>query len=128
MNNNAIILRKTLTPLLLLSCFFLQGQAKARNTLPYDKVSFGYLEVFSATQQSQWGEGNYYYPHTGYRIYDSSGKVVKWVENHDTSIDEAPQKVELTPGIYTIWAQSDHNGYVKVPVTIKLARTAAVHL
>ena len=123
--------------LLLLTCFFLQGQARADVTLPavgsmdteqYDKVSVGYLTVFSSTEETQWGEGSYYYVHTGYRIYDSAGKVVKWVENHDTSIDEDPQKVELAPGTYTIWAQSDKDGYVKVPVVIKQARTTAVHL
>jgi flagellar hook assembly protein FlgD len=98
------------------------------DTEQYDKVSVGYLTVFSSTEETQWGEGSYYYVHTGYRIYDSAGKVVKWVENHDTSIDEDPQKVELAPGTYTIWAQSDKDGYVKVPVVIKLARTTAVHL
>src|ERR1700683_1211609 len=72
-------------------------QAHAGNVLPavgpqppgvYDKVSCGYLEVFSTTQESQWGEGSYYYPHTGYRIYDASGKLLKWVENHNLNTDE----------------------------------------
>ena len=130
-------LAKTVGLLLLLAGFFLQGQARADVTLPamgstdteqYDKVSVGYLTVFSSTEETQWGEGSYYYVHTGYRIYDSAGKAVKWIANHDTSIDEDPQKVELAPGTYTIWAQSDKDGYVKVPVVIKLARTTAVHL
>jgi hypothetical protein len=130
-------LTKTVGLLLLLACFFLGGQARAGVILPEagptdagqnDRVSVGYLTVFSSTQESQVGEGSYYYLHTGYRIYDSTGKVVKWVENHDTSIDEAPEKVELAPGRYTIWAQSDKDGYVNVPVVIKLARTTAVHL
>lgn len=119
---------KTAGLLLLLACFFLPGQAIAGVTPLNDRTSPGYLKVFSATQESQWGEGGYYYLHTGYRVYDSNGKVVKWVENHDSSIDEAPQKVELTPGTYTIWAQSDKDGYVKVPVTIKLDRITTVHL
>ena len=128
---------KTVGLLLLLACFFLQGQATAGVTLPTvgptdpgqnDKVSVGYLAVFSSTEEAQWGEGPYYYVHTGYRIYDSAGKAVKWVNNHDSSIDEAPEKVELAPGKYTIWAQSDKDGYVEVPVVIKLARTTAVHL
>ena len=131
------VLAKTAGLLLLLSCCFLQGQARAGVTLPevgprdpgqYDKVSVGYLTVFSSTEETQWGDGPYYYVHTGYRIYDSAGKAVKWIANHDTSTDEAPEKVELAPGRYTIWAQSDKDGYVKVPVVIKLARTTAVHL
>ena len=130
-------LTKTAGLLLLLSCFFLQGHATAGVPLSAagptdpgqnDKVSVGYLAVFSSTEEAQWGEGPYYYVHTGYRIYDSAGKAVKWVNNHDSSIDEAPEKVELAPGKYTIWAQSDKDGYVEVPVVIKLARTTAVHL
>jgi hypothetical protein len=122
---------------LLLSCFLPQGQATAgvirpavAPTLPGqdDKVSSGYLEVFSSTQESQWGEGSYYHLHTGYHIYDSTGRAVKWVQNHDGRADEDPEKVELAPGAYTIWAQSDKDGYVKVPVVIKPAQTTAVHL
>jgi hypothetical protein len=122
---------------LVMALTWFSSQAQAGTTLPpvgptppgvYDKVSCGYLEVFSATQESQWGEGSTYYPHTGYRIYNSSGKMVKWVENHNTSIDEAPQKVELTPGTYTVWALSDKDGYVNVPVVIKLAQVTKVHL
>ena len=130
-------LAKTVGLLLLLACFFLQEQARAGVTLPEvgptdpgqnDRVSVGFLTVFSSTEETQWGDGPYYYVHTGYRIYDSTGKVVKWIANHDTSADEAPARVELAPGRYTIWAQSDKDGYVKVPVVIKLARTTAVHL
>jgi hypothetical protein len=66
--------------------------------------------------------------HTGYRIYDAAGNVAKWVTNHDSRADEAPENVELTPGKYVIWAQSDKDGYVEVPVVIKRDRTTAVHL
>jgi len=123
--------------LLLLACFFLQGHATASVTLPTvgpvepgqnEKVSVGYLTVFSSTEETQGGDGPYYYAHTGYFIYDAAGKAVKWVANHDSNTDEAPQQVELPPGKYTIWAQSAKDGYVKVPVVIKLARTTAVHL
>ena len=109
--------------LLLLACCFLPGQAKAE-----ENFSVGYLTVFSSTEETQWGDGAPYYVHTGYHIYDSTGTAVKWVANHDSSIDEAPEKVELAPGNYTVWAQSDKDGYVKVPVVIKVARTTAVHL
>jgi hypothetical protein len=134
MNYNAI---KTTGLLLLLSCFLLQEKTAAsatpttmEPTAPGQdgRVSFGCLKVFSATQESQWGEGSYYYLHTGYRIYDSAGTAVKWVENHNTSIDEDPQRVELEPGKYIIWAQSDKNGYVKMSVIIKPGRSTLVDL
>jgi hypothetical protein len=120
-------LAKTVGLLLLLACFFLQGHAQASPGQD-DRTSFGYLKVFSSTQESQWGEGSHYYPHTGYRIYDSTGHVVKWVGNHDGSTDETPEKVALAPGFYTIWAQSDKGGYVNVPVVVKMALTTAIHL
>jgi len=130
-------LTKTVGLFLLLACFSLEGQARAGVTLPQvepsdpgqnNRVTVGYLTVFSSTEETQWGDGPYYYVHTGYRIYDSAGKAVKWIANHDTSTDEAPEKIELAPGRYTIWAQSDKDGYVNVPVVIKLARTTVVHL
>lgn len=94
----------------------------------YDKVSCGYLKVFSRTQEAQWGEGSYYYPHTAYSIYNLEGKQIKTVENHSDNTDEAPEKVELTPGTYMVKAWSDNDGLVTVPVVIKLARITTVHL
>jgi len=131
------VLVKTVGMLLLLACFSAQGQAKADDTLQevgptnhgqYDKRAVGYLTVFSSTEQAQWGDGPYYYVHTGYRIFDVSGKALKWVSNHNDNTDETPAKVELAPGKYTIWAQSDKYGFVKIPVVIKLAQTTALHL
>jgi hypothetical protein len=129
MNTNTITptWKKTATIAYLVISFALQGHA-APAAGQEGTASFGFLKVFSSTQESQWGEGSYYYLHTGYRIYDSNGKLVKWIDNHDSSIDEAPQKVELVPGLYTIWAQSDKAGYVKVPVSIGFDRTTVVHL
>ena len=78
---NALV--KTVGLLLLLACFFLQGQATAGVTLPVvrptdpgqnDKVSVGYLMVFSSTEEAQWGEGPYYYVHTGSSEQSSDGK------------------------------------------------------
>lgn len=124
---------------LLAGCLLVSGQARADDdgtdqatenttTVHSNTGPFGYLEVFSSTQQTQWGEGSFYYLHTGYRIFDAKGKTVKWVENHDSVTDEQPQKVELAPGKYTIWAQSDQRGYVKMSVSIGLARTTTVQL
>lgn len=93
----------------------------------YDKVSCGYLKVFSRTEQTQWGEGSYYNVHTAYWIYDSTGKRMT-IDNHDSTIDETPQKVELAPGKYVVKAWSDNDGLVTVPVIVKLARTTTVNL
>jgi hypothetical protein len=93
----------------------------------YDKVSCGYLKVFSRTEQTQWGEDTYYNVHSAYWVYDSNGKRMT-IDNHDSSIDEAPQKVELAPGRYIVKAWSDNDGLVTVPVIIKLARTTTVNL
>jgi len=94
----------------------------------YDKVTCGYLEVYSRTQEKEWGEGSYYYPHTAYWLYNSSGKKLRTVGNNSDGIDESPEKVELAPGVYTVKAWSDNDGLVTVPVVIKLARTTSVHL
>ncbi len=122
---------QTLGLSLLACCFLFQGQASAVESTATgqdDKASSGYLKVFSATQEAQWGEGSSYYLHTGYRIDDSNGKTVKWVVNHNDNADETPEKVELAPGVYTIWAQSEKNGYVKVPVVVKPDQLTAIHL
>jgi hypothetical protein len=92
------------------------------------QVTCGYLKVYSRTEQTQWGENTYYYPHTAYWIYNTSGKRIKTVANHDSSIDETPEKVSLNPGHYVVRAWSDDEGLVTVPVIVKLAQTTAVHL
>lgn len=122
---------------LLLALTWLSIHAQAGIVLPavgphppgvYDRVSCGYLKVFSATEQTQWGEGSYYYPHTSYWIYNAEGKRIMTVENHASSIDESPEKVELVPGTYTVKAWSENDGLVTVPVIIKLAQITDVHL
>jgi hypothetical protein len=124
-NNICSSLTKAAGLALILGSLFLNGQVKAA---PINHAAVGYLKVFSSTQESQWGEGSYYYLRTSYRIFDSNGKAVKMVENHSGSTDEDPQKVELAPGRYVVWAQSDRKGLVKVAVSIKPGQLAAVHL
>ena len=116
--------------LLLLAGLFLQAHAAARveDGGQSAKPSAGYLTVYSSTEVTSWGEGTEYYVHTGYRVYDSAGKAVKWVANHDSNADETPATVELPPGKYTVWAQSESDGYVSVPVQVKPARTTTLHL
>jgi hypothetical protein len=116
-------------------------QAQAGPVLPavgpnppgeYQKVSCGYLEVYSATEESSpagVSDGDDYYPHTPYWLYNATGKRIRTVQNHGISPEEeGPEKVELTPGTYFVKAWSDKDGLVTVPVVIKLARTTTVHL
>jgi hypothetical protein len=93
------------------------------STFAASPVSHGYLVVYTPTREATWGCGSDYYIHTGYEVYDSSGKSVEWVTNHDSTIDEHPQTVKLTPGYYTIRGRG-----VAARVQIKLAETTRVHL
>ena len=110
--------------LALLGFFLLQPTSAA----PVDQTSPGYLQVFSSTEQTQWGEGSYYNVHTSYRVFDANGRPSKFVANHDGATDEDPTKVELAPGTYTVFAESDKAGMVKTQVVVKPYQTTAVHL
>ena len=93
------------------------------STFAANPVSHGYLVVYTPTRQTTWGDGAPYYVHTGYEVYDSNGKSVDWIANHDTTIDEHPQTVKLVPGNYTIRGRG-----VAARVQIKLAETTRVRL
>lgn len=87
----------------------------------------GKLQVFSATQQVQWGEGSYYYPHTSYRITSARGGKFRLVNNNEGSIDEQPETVELPSGKYILRVQSEEQGMVQVPVEVRPYRLTVVH-
>jgi hypothetical protein len=69
----------------------------------------------------------YFDLHTGYDIDDASGRRFKFVPNHDSDIDEAPDPVILPPGIYTIVARSN-GGMVRFSVEIRNGEITTVHL
>jgi hypothetical protein len=94
----------------------------------YEQEENGFLRVFSRTEQTEWGDNTYYYIHTAYWIYNADGRRIRTVANHDTSIDEDPQKVALAPGTYTVQAWSDNDGLVTVPVIIKRGQFTTVNL
>ena len=85
----------------------------------------GYLKVFSASREVQWGEGSYYYPRTAYFVYATDGTVVKQVDNLTSLTSSEPEEVELAPGTYTVRAQSD-TGYVTMRVTVKPSQVTEV--
>jgi hypothetical protein len=94
-------------------------------------VANGHLEVFTATQKSPRvdnDETRRFDLHTGYEIYDASGKSIKYVANHTSNLDEWPDKVALASGAYQIVAESTWCGLVALPVVIQNGKTTTVHL
>lgn len=88
----------------------------------------GYLRVFSDTEAHEIGDNTYYYLHTGYNIYDDSGKQVRYVSNHVGTMDESPTLVALPAGNYKVVAESASYGRLTVPVLIQAGKTTLVHL
>ncbi len=95
--------------------------------VPGGKVS-GYLVVYSDTESPIMNDDVMYYPHTGYKIYDSHGAYVRYVQNHVSASDESPSRVALPAGNYTIRARSEIDGEVSVPVIIRGLSTTVVNL
>jgi hypothetical protein len=88
----------------------------------------GYLKVFSATHKVDVDFEAYFNPHAGYEIDDLAGKCVKYVANHASEMDEAPDTVSLPPGQYKIVAESTWCGLVTMPVAIQRGQTTIIHL
>jgi hypothetical protein len=101
------------------------------NRVAAAKDSQGYLQVFSATEKSLPVASDDPYTfnlHSGYDINDDSGKAVRFVPNHASSMDEWPDQVTLPAGNYNIVAESTWCGQVTVPVVIQKGKTTVVHL
>ena len=90
--------------------------------------SKGFLQVFSATETIDVDFHAYFNPHTGYDIEDESGKVVQFVPNRASDMDEWPDQVTLPAGNYHIMAESTCCGLTSVPVLIQKGNTTVVHL
>lgn len=99
------------------------GPDTAGNSL----VTSGQLIVRTATEPHN--DGNIVYsPHTGYAIYDATGKKVQFVQNRVGATDGTPMLVTLPRGEYTIEAQSEGYGRVRVPIVIEGGRLTRVYL
>jgi hypothetical protein len=87
----------------------------------------GNLVVYSA-----WSCFNNYdtIDHSGYMIYSTDGKLVKWVPNfiEGDYTAEPPTRVSLPAGSYQIKAEGGKYGWVMVPVMIKDGQTTSVYL
>jgi len=88
----------------------------------------GYLKVFTATHQVDVDFEAYFHPHAGYRVEDNAGRTVKFVPNHSSDEDEAPDVVGLPPGRYNVVGESTWYGIVTVPVVIEQGKTTMVQL
>lgn len=88
----------------------------------------GYIKVFSDTEEHVIGDGPHYYPHTGYTIFEKTGRSVEYVPNHIGDMDEVPTLVRIPVGDYKIVAQSSAYGRVTVPVIVQSGKTTVLHL
>lgn len=88
----------------------------------------GFLVVYTDTENPTNVGDIVYYPHTGYKIYDSRGVLLRFVRNHMSERDEQPTRVSLAPGHYTVVGKSETQGQVAVPVTVSGLRTTVVNL
>jgi hypothetical protein len=98
--------------------------AGAVSTMPAHE---GYLTVYTATQTVDADFQAYFDLHTGYEVDDASGKRVKFVPNHDSDIDEAPDTASLPLGTYTVVAMST-GGTAKFSVEIRSGEVTTVYL
>jgi hypothetical protein len=101
------------------------------DSLWYDPAGLhdtGYLKVYSATRTRVIGDGPPYYTHTGYNIYDLSGKPVRYVRNHTGDMDRMPAPVRIASGRYRVVAKSSYCGRVTVPVVIQPGKTTELYL
>jgi hypothetical protein len=94
---------------------------------PSEPEHVGYLIVYSATRPFNDGD-TIYYTHTDYDLYSSRGAFLKNIRNSIVIGDEIPTKVPLAPGRYLVQAESEIDGFVRVPVIIADGRTTVVNL
>jgi len=84
----------------------------------------GFLKVYSATASMVDDDGPSLLKYTNYQIDALDGTLFREVANDD----QEPTRVILPKGTYTVVAQSDTSGTVRVPVAIETGRTTVVHL
>ncbi len=94
------------------------------------KGSQGQLLVYSAWQGHGEGDNPCYYQHSDYYIYQTSGKLVRHVENIVGHYAQSPRLEFLPAGKYIVQARAKGYGniWIKVPVVIQDGQTTWVHL
>lgn len=87
----------------------------------------GSLIVYTARMEVNDGD-ILYYPHSSYEIRTLEGKHLRGVRNHLGNNDEDPEMVELPAGKYVVVADSERDGRVSVPVTVKPGGATLINL
>lgn len=120
--------------LLVAKAILMAGCASAPPTIVHETVGpalaagneerNGFLTVYSATAWMTDDDGPRLLRHTDYDIDAADGILFKQVSN----LDEEPTRIILPKGDYTIVAQSDTFGTVRVPVAIDAGKLTVLHL
>ena len=95
--------------------------------LDFIGLSKGFLQVYSATHPVDSG-GIIYQPHSSYSVYSIEGKRLWGVINHVGQDDNRPMTIQIPPGFYFVYAESDRFGQLKVPVFVVGNKTTVVYL
>jgi len=92
--------------------------------------SNGQLLVYSAWQGHGEGNNPCYYQHSDYYIYQTSGKLVRHLENIVGHYAQSPRPEFLPAGNYIVQARAKGYGnvWIKVPVVIQDGQTTRIHL
>ena len=69
-----------------------------------------------------------YFPHLSYFIESENAWPVRCVANHSSRFDENPQEIQLPAGRYTLVAEADSLGKVRVPLAINSGTSTIVVL
>jgi hypothetical protein len=104
--------------------FYPQLSTSSSSTCPPGQ---GSLIVLTPTGLS-YAASTMYFPHLSYFIESENGWSVRCVANHRTRLDETPQEVPLPAGRYTLIAEADGVGKVKVHLNIAVGMLTKVVL
>ncbi len=86
------------------------------------------LVVFSEWDRLSDSSDTTWKHHTDYSVYDTDGKLLRQVKNHNMGPDSRPVEVELPPGNYVVKARRQGAGWVSVPVSLKTGNTSEIYL
>ena len=89
--------------------------------------SQGYLTVYLTADEFN-DDNAWYFPHSAFAVYTIDGKLFKNVKSHFT-YDEIPEVLVALPvGFYMVVAQSEKDGYIRLPVVIKAGQRTILDL
>ena len=101
-------------------------QVSASSSTAYHQGQ-GALVVLTPTGMAYAGS-TMYFPHLSYLIKSENGWPLRSVTNHGGRTDELPHGVPLAAGRYTLIAEADGLGEVKVPIQINSGMVTKVVL